>query len=69
MIAKGKDATDLFASVVKNVVTKNTELKKLTCLYIIRYAEDKQDLSLLSISTFQRALKVSFQYLKTRKMC
>lgn len=59
MVAKGKDATDLFPAVVKNVVSKNIEVKKLVYVYLVRYAEEQQDLALLSISTFQRALKVS----------
>lgn len=82
MIAKGKDASDLFPAVVKNVVSKNIEVsyfsfifilvfiflklrikfpfqvKKLVYVYLVRYAEEQQDLALLSISTFQRALKV-----------
>ncbi|XP_033634375.1 AP-3 complex subunit beta-2-like isoform X1 [Asterias rubens] len=57
MIAKGKDASDLFAAVVKNVVSKNIEIKKLVYVYLVRYAEEQQDLALLSISTFQKALK------------
>lgn len=59
MIAKGRDASDLFPAVVKNVVSKNIEVKKLVYVYLVRYAEEQQDLALLSISTFQRALKVS----------
>ncbi|CAG0883112.1 unnamed protein product [Darwinula stevensoni] len=57
MVAKGRDASDLFPAVVKNVVSKNIEVKKLVYVYLVRYAEDQQDLALLSISTFQRALK------------
>ncbi|KRY14743.1 AP-3 complex subunit beta-2 [Trichinella patagoniensis] len=57
LIAKGKDASDLFAAVVKNVASKNPEVKKLVYVYLTRYAEEQQDLALLSISTFQRALK------------
>uniref|UniRef100_A0A1I8H524 AP-3 complex subunit beta n=1 Tax=Macrostomum lignano TaxID=282301 RepID=A0A1I8H524_9PLAT len=57
MVAKGKDCSDLFPSVVKNVVSKNSEVKKLVYVYLTRYAEEKQDLALLSIATFQRALK------------
>nr|XP_033198035.1 AP-3 complex subunit beta-2 isoform X2 [Bombus vancouverensis nearcticus] len=57
MIAKGRDASELFPAVVKNVVSKNIEVKKLVYVYLVRYAEDQQDLALLSISTFQRALK------------
>lgn len=59
MVAKGRDASDLFPAVVKNVVSKNIEVKKLVYVYLVRYAEEQQDLALLSISTFQRALKVS----------
>ena len=58
MVAKGRDASDLFPAVVKNVVSKNIEVKKLVYVYLVRYAEEQQDLALLSISTFQRALKV-----------
>lgn len=50
-------AKELFPHVVKNVVTKNAELKKLVYLYLMRYAEQEPDLILLSISTFQRSLK------------
>ncbi|NXD05151.1 AP3B1 protein, partial [Certhia familiaris] len=32
-------------------------IKKLVYVYLMRYAEEQQDLALLSISTFQRALK------------
>ncbi|XP_028829631.1 AP-3 complex subunit beta-1 isoform X2 [Denticeps clupeoides] len=57
LIARGKNASELFPAVVKNVASKNIELKKLVYVYLVRYAEEQQDLALLSISTFQRALK------------
>ncbi|XP_045112281.1 AP-3 complex subunit beta-2-like [Portunus trituberculatus] len=57
MVAKGRDASELFPAVVKNVVSANLEVKKLVYVYLVRYAEEQQDLALLSISTFQRALK------------
>ncbi|PFX34388.1 AP-3 complex subunit beta-2 [Stylophora pistillata] len=57
MMADGRDMSDLFAAVVKNVVSKNVEVKKLVYLYLVRYAEEQQDLALLSISTFQKGLK------------
>ncbi|XP_019337721.1 AP-3 complex subunit beta-1 isoform X2 [Alligator mississippiensis] len=57
VIAKGKNASELFPAVVKNVASKNIEIKKLVYVYLMRYAEEQQDLALLSISTFQRALK------------
>ena len=49
--------SDLFPAVVKNVASKNIEVKKLVYVYLTRYAEEQQDLALLSISTFQRALE------------
>lgn len=58
MVAKGKDASPLFPAVVKNVACKNLEVKKLVYVYLTRYAEEQQDLALLSIATFQRAMKV-----------
>lgn len=64
MIAKGRDASMLFPDVVKNVVSKNIELKKLVYIYLERYAEEQQDLALLSISTFQRALKEPNQLIR-----
>uniref|UniRef100_A0AC34RMP2 Clathrin/coatomer adaptor adaptin-like N-terminal domain-containing protein n=1 Tax=Panagrolaimus sp. JU765 TaxID=591449 RepID=A0AC34RMP2_9BILA len=57
MVAKGKDVSELFAAVVKNVAVKNLELKKLVYVYLVRYAEEQQDLALLSVSTFQKALQ------------
>ncbi|CAI7996336.1 AP-3 complex subunit beta-2 [Geodia barretti] len=57
MVAKGKDCADLFPAVVKNVVSKDSEIKKLVYVYLVRYAEEQQDLALLSISTFQKGLK------------
>ena len=57
MMPKGRDVSDLFPAVVKKVASKNIEVKKLVYVYLTRYAEDQQDLALLSISTFQRALK------------
>lgn len=64
MVAKGRDASELFPAVVKNVVSKNIEVKKLVYVYLVRYAEEQQDLALLSISTFQRALKEPNQLIR-----
>ena len=38
------------------------QIKKLVYLYLVRYAEEQQDLALLSISTFQKGLKVSHSF-------
>ena len=34
MIAKGKDCSDLFPAVVKNVVTKNSEVRVCACVCV-----------------------------------
>lgn len=39
------------------------QVKKLVYVYLVRYAEEQQDLALLSISTFQRGLKVRSTFL------
>lgn len=57
MVAKGKDCAALFPAVVKNVVASNPEIKKLVYVYLMRYAEEQQDAALLSVSSFQKALK------------
>ena len=36
MLARGRDVGDLFPAVVKNVVSKNIEIKKLVYVYLTR---------------------------------
>ena len=48
---------DLIPAVVRNVASKNIEVKKLVYVYLTRYAEEQQNSALLSIATFQTALK------------
>lgn len=43
---------------LKNYDYFSQQVKKLVYLYLVRYAEEQQDLALLSISTFQKGLKV-----------
>ncbi|KAA0197845.1 AP-3 complex subunit beta [Fasciolopsis buskii] len=57
MVARGRDCAELFPAVVKNVVSKDPEIRKLVYIYLTRYAEEQQDTALLSVSTFQRSLK------------
>jgi AP-3 complex subunit beta len=64
MISKGKDAAPLFPSVVKNVITKNVELKKLVYMYLVHYAEKEQDNVLLAINTFQKDLGNANQFIR-----
>jgi len=57
MISKGRDASELFPAVVKNVVCKNLEVKKLVYMYLTHYAELEPESVLLAINTFQKALR------------
>jgi len=56
MVSKGRDVSQFFAQVVKNVASHNLEIRKLVYIYILRYAESEPDLALLSINTFQKDL-------------
>eukprot|EP00741_Cyanophora_paradoxa_P017927 tig00021036_g17311.t1 len=56
LISTGRDASDYFADVVKNVVTPSIEVKKLVYMYLVHYAEAKTDLALLSVNSFQKEL-------------
>ncbi|KAJ1925896.1 AP-3 complex subunit beta [Tieghemiomyces parasiticus] len=56
VIAKGHDASPYFPDVVKNVAVGNLEIRQLVYIYLLRYAEQEQDLALLAINTFQKDL-------------
>lgn len=64
MISKGKDVSEFFPDVVKNVASKSLEVRKLVYIYILRYAEQEQDLALLSINTFQKDLSDKNQLIR-----
>jgi AP-3 complex subunit beta len=48
--------TDIMIDVVKNVASSSFEVRKLVYIYLLRYAEHKPDLALLSINTFQKGM-------------
>ncbi|OLY81275.1 AP-2 complex subunit beta [Smittium mucronatum] len=50
----GKDVSDLFTDVLKNMQTDDLEIKKLIYLYLMSYAREKPDLVILAINTFVR---------------
>ena len=52
----GKDVSNFFADVVKNVTVSNMELKKLVYMYLVQHAGDQPDLALLSVNSFQKDL-------------
>uniref|UniRef100_A0A671LIW0 AP-3 complex subunit beta n=1 Tax=Sinocyclocheilus anshuiensis TaxID=1608454 RepID=A0A671LIW0_9TELE len=55
-VESGVDAAQENSSIPASI-SSGGALKKLVYVYLVRYAEEQQDLALLSISTFQRALK------------
>ncbi|KAJ2378874.1 AP-3 complex subunit beta [Coemansia sp. RSA 2607] len=63
-VAKGHDASEYFADVVKNVASGNLEMRRLVYMYLLRYAEQEPDLALLSVNTFQRDLADSSQVIR-----
>ncbi|EIW84132.1 hypothetical protein CONPUDRAFT_99952 [Coniophora puteana RWD-64-598 SS2] len=56
LISKGRNVSNYFPQVVKNVASQNLEIRKLVYIYLLRYAEQEPDLALLSINTFQKDL-------------
>eukprot|EP00004_Rigifila_ramosa_P023102 TRINITY_DN642_c0_g2_i2.p1 TRINITY_DN642_c0_g2~~TRINITY_DN642_c0_g2_i2.p1 ORF type:complete len:1132 (-),score=298.47 TRINITY_DN642_c0_g2_i2:41-3292(-) len=64
MISKGRDASDFFPDVVKNVVCPSLEVKKLVYIYLTHYASEQPDLALLSINTFQKDMKTDNQLIR-----
>ncbi|KAF9581376.1 AP-3 complex subunit beta-2 [Lunasporangiospora selenospora] len=64
MTSKGRDVSEFFPDVVKNVASTSLEVRKLVYIYILRYAEQEQDLALLSINTFQKDLSDKNQLIR-----
>ncbi|XP_006646740.2 AP3-complex subunit beta-A [Oryza brachyantha] len=56
LIAQGVDVSHHFPQVVKNVASQSLEVKKLVYLYLLHYAEKRQNEALLSINIFQKDL-------------
>lgn len=58
-ISKGRDVSDFYVVVVKLVACPVTEVRKMVYTYLVQYADhnaETQELSLLSINSFQRGL-------------
>ena len=58
-MSTGTNVSHFFPSVVKNVIVKNVELKKLVYMYLTHYADTNaeiRELALLSINSFQKDL-------------
>jgi AP-3 complex subunit beta len=55
-ISRGRNVSEYFPHVVKNVASQNVEVRKLVYIYLLRHAQNEPDLALLSINTFQKDL-------------
>eukprot|EP00013_Stygamoeba_regulata_P015458 CAMPEP_0177669180 /NCGR_PEP_ID=MMETSP0447-20121125/23279_1 /TAXON_ID=0 /ORGANISM="Stygamoeba regulata, Strain BSH-02190019" /LENGTH=1036 /DNA_ID=CAMNT_0019175981 /DNA_START=170 /DNA_END=3280 /DNA_ORIENTATION=+ len=68
MICKGQDVSKSFPAVVKNVIVKDTEVKKLVYIYLVHYAEVEPDSALLSINNFQKDLNDQNQLIRAQAL-
>lgn len=67
MISKGRDVPEFLPDVVKNVVVRNIEVKKLVYIYLVHYADfdpNCRQISLLSINSFQKDLSDSNHFFR-----
>ncbi|EKX35531.1 Adaptor protein complex 3 subunit beta [Guillardia theta CCMP2712] len=65
MISIGRDASNYYPDVVKNVVSDSLEVKKLVYQFLIHYAELKSNEALLTINTFQKDLSDTNQLIRS----
>ncbi len=67
MMSKGKDVSDFFSDVVKNVIANSVEVKKMVYTYLVHYADANpscRELALLSINSFQKDLVAPNQLIR-----
>ena len=66
-ISKGRDVSDFYPHVVKQVGAHSLEARKMVYMYLVQYADHDattRELSLLSINSFQRGLADSEQLIR-----
>eukprot|EP01120_Amphizonella_sp_Union-15-10_P017775 TRINITY_DN9994_c0_g1_i1.p1 TRINITY_DN9994_c0_g1~~TRINITY_DN9994_c0_g1_i1.p1 ORF type:complete len:1013 (+),score=198.95 TRINITY_DN9994_c0_g1_i1:103-3141(+) len=68
MMSKGTEVSSLFPSVVKLVVCKNIEVKKLVYIYLVHYSELESDAALLAINTLKRDLEDPNQLIRAHAL-
>ena len=68
MMSRGRDVSSCFPDVVKLVVCKNMDVKKLVYIYLVHYAEMEPDSALLAINRFQRELNDPNQLLRAQAL-
>lgn len=67
MLSKGRDVSEFFADVVKNVVVKSVEVKKMVYNYLVHYADYDhtcREIALLSINSFQQDMSGANQLIR-----
>lgn len=67
MQSKGRSIPEFFPDVVKNVVVKNIEVKKMVYMYLVHYADYDatcREIALLSINSFQKDMAGSNQLIR-----
>ena len=67
MLSKGNSVAEFFPDVVKNVVVKSIEVKKMVYIYLVHYADyndNCREMALLSINSFQKDLAGANQLIR-----
>lgn len=67
MLSKGRDIPEFFPDVVKNVVVKSIEVKKMVYIYLVHYADfdnNCREIALLSINSFQKDMSGTNQLIR-----
>jgi len=68
MISKGRDVAAAFPNVVKCVVNKNAEVRKLVYMFLVHYAEVQPQEALLAINSLQKAMTENNQHMRANAL-
>ena len=68
MISKGRDVAAAFPNVVKCVVNKNSEVRKLVYMFLVHYAEVQPQEALLAINSLQKAMAENNQHMRANAL-
>ncbi|CDO91941.1 unnamed protein product [Kluyveromyces dobzhanskii CBS 2104] len=50
------ELNSIFADVLKNITSEDVKVKRMVCIYLLRFAESDPNLALLSVNTIQKGL-------------
>lgn len=68
MISKGRDVAAAFPNVVKCVINKNAEVRKLVYMFLVHYAEVQPQEALLAINSLQKAMTENNQHMRANAL-